>query len=130
MEGSNDIWDYQPHGCGATPAVPAGQLIDGFRALIHAAHARGIKVIGATILSFKATYESPAGFQRAEAIRQAVNHWILSCGQYDAVADFAAAVADPTDPQQLNPGYDSGDYLHPNDAGYQAIAAAIDINNL
>lgn len=131
MEGSNDIWDSQDsHGCGTTPAVTAGQIIDGFRALIHAAHACGIRVIGATILPFKANYESAADFQRAEAIRQAVNNWILSSGQYDAVADFAAAVADPADPQQLNPSYDSGDHLHPNDAGYQAIAAAINIDNL
>ena len=131
MEGSNDIWDSQAaHGCGTTPAVTAAQIIDGFRALIHAAHARGIKVVGATILPFKANYESAADFQRAEAIRQAVNNWILSSGEYDAVADFAAAVADPADPQQLNPSYDSGDHLHPNDAGYRAIAATIDIDNL
>jgi lysophospholipase L1-like esterase len=130
MEGSNDIWDYQDHGCGATPAVTATQLIDGFRALIQAAHARGIRVVGATILPFKADYESAADFQRAEAIREAVNNWVLSSGEYDAVADFAAAVADPADPQQLNPRYDSGDHLHPNDAGYRAIAAAIDIGNL
>ena len=131
MEGSNDIWDSQDsHGCGTTPAVTAEQIIDGFRALIHAAHARGIRVIGATILPFKANYESAADFQRAEAIREAVNNWILSSGEYDAVADFAAAVADPADPQQLNPSYDSGDHLHPNDAGYRAIAAAINIGNL
>ena len=131
MEGSNDIWDSQDsYGCGTTPAVTAAQIIDGFRALIVAAHARGIRVIGATILPFKANYESAADFQRAEAIRQAVNNWILSSGQYDAVADFAAAVADPADPQQLNPSYDSGDHLHPNDAGYRAIAAAINIRNL
>ena len=131
MEGSNDIWDSQAsHGCGTTPAVTAGQIIDGFRALIHAAHARGIRVIGATILPFKADVEPPADFQRAEAIRQAVNNWILGSGQYNAVADFAAAVADPADPQRLNPGYDSGDHFHPNDAGYRAIAAAINIGNL
>ncbi|HEY7014477.1 MAG TPA: GDSL-type esterase/lipase family protein [Streptosporangiaceae bacterium] len=130
MEGSNDIWDYQDHGCGTTPAVTAAQIIDGLRVLIRAAHARGIRVVGATILPFKADFESPADFQRAEAIRQAVNNWTLSSGQYDAVADFAAAVADPADPQQLNPSYDSGDHLHPNDTGYQAIAAAINIDNL
>ena len=81
-------------------------------------------------MPFKADFEPPADFQRAEAIRQAVNHWILTSGQYDVVADFAAAVADPADRQQLNPGYDSGDHLHPNDAGYRAIAAAIDLGNL
>ena len=130
MEGSNDIWDYQDHGCGTTPAVTAGQITAGLQALIQAAHARGIRVIGATILPFKANFESPADFQRAEAIREAVNNWVLSSGEYDAVADFAAAVADPADPQQLNPSYDSGDHLHPNDAGYRAIAATIDIGNL
>ena len=82
--------------------------------MIRAAHARGIRVIGATILPFKAgSHEPPADFASAEAIRQAVNHWILTSGQYDAVADFAAAVADPTDPQQLNPAYNSGDSLTP-----------------
>jgi lysophospholipase L1-like esterase len=131
MEGSNDIWDSQAdHGCGTTPAVTAGQIIDGFRALIRAAHARGIRVVGATILPFRADVEPPADFQRAEAIRQAVNKWVLNSGQYDAVADFAAAVADPADPRQLNPSYDSGDHFHPNDAGYRAIAAAINIGNL
>lgn len=131
MEGSNDIWDSQDNfGCGTTPAVTAGQIIDGFRALIQAAHARGVKVIGATILPFEANYESAADFQRAEAIRVAVNNWILSSGEYDAVADFAAAVADPADPQRLNPIYDSGDHLHPNDAGYRAIATAINIDSL
>ena len=130
MEGSNDIWDFQDHGCGATPAITAAQLIDGFRALIQAAHARGIRVVGATILPFKASYESAADFQHAEAIREAVNNWILSSGEYDAVADFATAVADPADPQQLSPRYDSGDHLHPNDAGYRAIAATIDLGDL
>jgi lysophospholipase L1-like esterase len=131
IEGSNDIWDSQDNfGCGTTPAVTAGQIIAGLQALIQAAHARGIKVVGATILPFKANYEQPADVQRAEAIREAVNHWILRSGEYDAVADFAAAVADPADPQQLNPSYDSGDHLHPNDAGYQAIAATINIDNL
>ena len=131
MEGSNDIWDSEgDFGCGTTPAVTAGQIIDGFRALIDAAHARGIRVIDATILPFKADVEPPADFQRAEAIRETVNNWILSTGEYDAVADFAAAVADPTDPQRLNPSYDSGDHFHPNDAGYRAIAAAINIDNL
>ena len=133
MEGSNDIWDSEaPHGCGdmTTPAVTAGQIIDGFRALIQAAHARGVRVVGATILPFKADFEPPADFQHAEAIRQAVNNWILSSGDYDAVADFAGAVADPADPQQLSPSYDSGDHFHPNDAGYRVIAAAIDLGAL
>jgi lysophospholipase L1-like esterase len=131
LEGANDIWDSQQNlGCGITPAVTARQIISGYQALIRAAHTQGIRVIGATIVPFKATFESPAGFAKAEAVRQTVNHWILTSGQYDAVEDFAAAVADPADPQQLNPAYNSGDSLHPNDAGYQAIAAAINLSHL
>jgi lysophospholipase L1-like esterase len=130
MEGSNDIWDYQDHGCGTTPAVTAGQIIAGLEAVIRAAHARGIAVMGGTILPFKADFEPPADFQRAEATRQAVNKWVLSCGEFDSVADFAAVVADPADTEQLSPSYDSGDHFHPNDAGYQAIAAAIDTDQL
>ena len=66
----------------------------------------------------------------AEAIRDQVNRWIRSSGEYDAVADFATAVADPADPEELNPAYNSGDFLHPNDAGYRAIAATINPNEL
>jgi lysophospholipase L1-like esterase len=73
---------------------------------------------------------SPAGFVRAEAIRDQVNHWIRTSGAYDAVADFARAVADPADPEELNPACNSGDFLHPNDAGYRAIAAVIKLNEL
>ena len=131
LEGTNDIWDSRNiPACGITPAVTARQLISGYQALIRAAHARGIRVIGATILPFKASYEQPADFAAAEAARQAVNHWILTSGQYDAVVDFAAVVADPADPQQLNPAYDSGDHLHPNDAGYRALADAIPLRQL
>jgi lysophospholipase L1-like esterase len=66
-----------------------------------------------------------------------VNHWIRTSGEFDAVvgfakavAGFAKAVADPADPEELNPAYNSGDFLHPNDAGYRAIAAAIKLNEL
>jgi lysophospholipase L1-like esterase len=131
LEGTNDIWDSRNiPACGVTPAVTAQQLIRGYRTLIRAAHARGIRVVGATMLPFKASYEQPADFAQAEAVRQAVNHWILTSGQYDVVVDFAAVVADPADPQQLNPAYDSGDHLHPNDAGYRALADAINLAGL
>jgi lysophospholipase L1-like esterase len=132
-EGTNDIWDSQAnHNCGTelTPVVTARQIISGYQALIRAAHAGGIRIIGATMLPFKASYETPAEFAPAEAVREAVNRWIRTSGQYDAVADFARAVADPADPQQLNPAYNSRDSLHPNDAGYQAIAAAINLSDL
>jgi GDSL-like Lipase/Acylhydrolase family len=114
-EGENDIWDSEPipGSCGQTPRVTADQLITGYQTLIRAAHARGVRIIGATILPFQAPYLSPAGFLRAEAIRDQVNHWIRTSGEFDAVADFATAVADPADPEELNPAYNSGDFLPP-----------------
>ena len=132
LEGTNDIWDSEGNygGCGQTPRVTADELIAGYETLIRAAHARGVRIIGATILPFKAPYMSPADFLRAEKVREQVNHWIRTSGEYDAVVDFAKAVADPADPEELNPAYNSGDFLHPNDAGYRAIAAAIKLNEL
>jgi lysophospholipase L1-like esterase len=130
--GTNDIWDSEGKfgGCGQTPQVTADQLIAGYQTLIRAAHARGVRIIGATIIPFKAPYMSPADFLRAEAIRDQANHWIRTSGEFDAVADFAKAVADPADPEELNPACNSGDFLHPNDAGYRAIAATIKPNEL
>jgi lysophospholipase L1-like esterase len=132
LEGTNDIWDSEGNfgDCGRAPRVTAGQLIAGYQTLIAAAHARGVRIIGATIIPFKAPYMSPAGFLRAEAIREQVNHWIRTSGEFDAVADFARAVADPADPAELNPACNSGDFLHPNDAGYRRIAATINLNGL
>lgn len=122
-EGENDIWDSEgDFGCGTTPRVTAEQLIAGYRSMIAAAHRRGVRIVGATITPFKADYMRPDQFARAEAIRDQVNHWIRTSGQYDAVADFAQAIGDPADPQRINPAYDSGDHLHPNDAGYEALA--------
>jgi lysophospholipase L1-like esterase len=69
-------------------------------------------------------------FARAEAIRDTVNTWIRASHEFDAVADFAHALTGTTDPDRLNPAYDSGDGIHPNDAGYQAMAQAINLNTL
>lgn len=124
-EGENDIWDSEHNfGCGQTLRVTAEQLIAGHRRMIAAAHARGVRIVGGTILPFKADYMQPAEFARAEAIRVQVNEWIRTSGEYDAVADFARAVADPSDEQRLDPSLDSGDHLHPDDAGYAALAVA------
>jgi len=131
LEGENDIWDSEANfRCGVTQRVTADELIAGYKTLIAAAHARGVRVIGGTIPPFKAPYMGAAEFDRAEAIREQVNTWVRTSGAYDGVADFANAVADPADPQQLNPMYNSGDFLHPNDAGYAALAASINLNEL
>jgi lysophospholipase L1-like esterase len=125
LEGINDIGIGvgQHSDAGLTPA----QVIAGYRDLIAQAHARGVRIFGATLLPYQdAGYYSPAG----EAIREAVNAWIRTSGAFDGIIDFDAVMRDPADPLRLNPGYDSGDHLHPNDAGYQAMADAIDLSML
>ncbi|MFC4855384.1 SGNH/GDSL hydrolase family protein [Actinophytocola glycyrrhizae] len=104
--------------------VTAEEIIGAHRQLIVRAHAAGVRVVGGTILPFRNDtlgFHSPAN----EAKRQAVNRWIRTSGEYDGVADFDAALRDPADPQRLRAKYDSGDHLHPNDAGMAAMAAAI-----
>ncbi|TMR06949.1 SGNH/GDSL hydrolase family protein [Actinomadura soli] len=131
FEGINDLGtggfpDY--FGCGASPKVTAQRLIAGHRALIQTAHARGITVVGATITPMKGFqgYDTP----EKEKVRDDVNHWIRTSGAYDAVADLDRALADPDVPDALRPAFDSGDHLHPNDAGANALAAAIDLATL
>ncbi|WP_432482253.1 SGNH/GDSL hydrolase family protein [Kineococcus esterisolvens] len=105
-------------------AVTAQQIIDAHRQLIARARQLGITAIGGTVLPFGG---DTLGFssEEAEAARQQVNHWIRTSGEYDAVVDFDAALRDPRDHRRLNPRYDSGDHLHPDDAGMRAMAEAV-----
>ncbi|WEB39210.1 SGNH/GDSL hydrolase family protein [Streptomyces yunnanensis] len=113
-----DLPTYKP-----APDNAPEQLIAGYRELIERAHAAGVRVIGATILPFKGSeYHTPA----AEAKRRAVNEWIRTGGAFDAVVDFAAVMADPAHPDALLPAYDCGDFKHPGDEGYRAMARALD----
>jgi lysophospholipase L1-like esterase len=126
LEGINDIGMR-----GNTPTpVTAPELINGHRALIRAAHARGAKVIGATITPTKGC-EYPGYYTAAgEATRDAVNQWIRTSHAYDGVADFDRALADPTDPDRMRADYNGGDWLHPNDAGMKAMAATVTLDAL
>ena len=91
-------------------------------AALKRAHARGIRVYGATLTPFEgAAYYT----QQGEAKRQALNAWVRTSGTYDAVIDFDAVTRDPMQPGRLLPLYDSGDRLHPSDAGYAAMGNAI-----
>jgi lysophospholipase L1-like esterase len=110
--------------CETPPVVSAAQIIEGHRAMIQAAHVRDVRVVGATLLPFK---HNPFYNESTAAIRDQVNDWIRSSGEYDAVVDLARALADPADPDALRPDYASFDHLHPNDAGMTAIAQAIDL---
>jgi lysophospholipase L1-like esterase len=110
-----------------TEAVSADDIIGGYLQLIARAHNRGIRIYGATLTPFDnvgAPYFSAAN----EAERQAVNAWIRTSGEFDAVIDFDKVVRDPSNPSRLLPAFDSGDHLHPNDAGYKAMADSIDLN--
>ncbi|WP_331764962.1 SGNH/GDSL hydrolase family protein (plasmid) [Streptomyces sp. NBC_01384] len=124
LEGINDIGNNA--GPGGAP-LTAQDLINGYRNLIQQAHAAGVRIIGGTLLPDKgAGYYSDS----AEAIRQAVNTWIRTSGAFDGVVDFEKAVADPAEPGALSPAFDSGDHLHPNEAGMQALANAVDLSLL
>ncbi|GIE35221.1 hypothetical protein Ait01nite_082660 [Actinoplanes italicus] len=107
-----------------TEIVSADDLIWGHRQLITRARQAGLRAYGATILPFKG---DTLGFYTPENERKrsALNRWIRTSGEYDGVIDFDAAVRDAADPERLAAAYDSGDHLHPNDAGMAAMAAAV-----
>jgi lysophospholipase L1-like esterase len=108
-------------------APKAEDLIAAYRELISRAHARGIKIIGATITPFEGV-DLPGYYSESkEATRQSINKWIRTSGAFDGVIDFDAVVRDPDHPTRLLPRFASEDNLHPNDAGYQAMADAIDL---
>jgi lysophospholipase L1-like esterase len=123
--GINDIGHP---GTGTIPlseAVTANDLITGYRQLIARAHEKGITVFGATLTPFEPTTIANFYSPQKETVRQQVNQWIRNSGEFDAVIDFEAAVRDPAQPTRMLAAYDSGDHLHPNDAGMQAMANAI-----
>ncbi len=130
LEGINDIGFRQTPNTGCSVPntnVSAAQIEQGYEQLITMAHAHGLKIFGATLTPFRgAAYWSPA----AEAKREAVNNWIKTSHAFDGVIDLAKAVADPFNPQYFNPAFNSGDNLHPNDAGYQAMANAVNLGLL
>jgi lysophospholipase L1-like esterase len=120
LEGVNDL-QQQPNQ--TDPAM----LISAYRQLIAQAHARGIRILGATILPFKGW---GAWNETLEAARATVNEWMRTSGEFDGVIDFDKVTRDPADPLTLLPAYDVGDHLHPNDAGYQAMANSVDLSKL
>jgi lysophospholipase L1-like esterase len=126
LEGINDIgWAFDANG--DTGPVSAADLIGAYKQLIARAHARGLKILGGTILPYEdAGYYHPEG----EAVRRAVNDWIRTGGAFDGVIDFEQAVRDPQHPTRYRGADQSGDNLHPNDAGYHAMSEAVDLKAL
>jgi lysophospholipase L1-like esterase len=116
LEGVNDL--------GGKPSPNAAELIAGYRQLIARAHAHGLKIYGATILPYggAAYYTAPADAERGK-----INAWIRTSGEFDGVVDLDAAVRDPARPERMRAELQSGDWLHPNDAGYRSMGDAIDL---
>ena len=119
-EGVNDLGGARPDSAMST----ATRLIDAYQRFIARAHARGIRVYGATITPFGGSfYDAP----QREAARSRVNDWVRHGGAFDAVIDFDGALRDPASPSRLRGDADSGDHLHPNENGYRVMADAIDL---
>lgn len=130
LMGINDIgWPDSAFARDDAP-MTAARLVEGYRQLAQAARARGVRILGGTIAPYEgslhgtalADHYSPA----KDAVRLEVNRWIRESGVFDAVVDFDAVLRDPSHPARLLPAYDSGDHLHPGDAGYAAMAQALD----
>ncbi|MEU3710943.1 SGNH/GDSL hydrolase family protein [Streptomyces catenulae] len=118
FEGINDVrW-----------GTSAPEVVDGLRALARRAHAHGLRVIAATVTPCEGYQDCTA---QVEERRQAVNAALRAPGAaFDAVLDFDAVVRDPARPQRMLPAYDSGDHLHPGDAGLAALATSVDLRKL
>ena len=132
--GINDIgWPGSPFAPNERP-VTLSELVFGYSQLIATARARGVRIVGGTLPPFEGALEGTpyAGHYSAakEQLRQDVNNWIRNKADFDSVVDFDALLRDPSKPRRLQAIYDSGDHLHPGDAGYQAMAEAVDITTL
>jgi lysophospholipase L1-like esterase len=133
LEGINDISFPGAKLGGSYLADPADMLsaedvIQAYRQLISRAHARGVKLIGATMTPCEGVVIPGYYSETKDAVRQEVNKWIMTSGKFDGVIDFDAVLRDPDHPSRLLPRFASQDGLHPNDVGYQAMADAIDLN--
>jgi lysophospholipase L1-like esterase len=133
LEGVNDI-GFPGATLGGQPLAGPGEtrsvadLIGAYQQLIARAHARGLKVIGATMTPFEGADFAGYYSDAKEADRQRVNTWIRTSGAFDGVIDFDKVLRDEQHPSRMQARYASSDHLHPNDAGYQAMANAIDLS--
>jgi lysophospholipase L1-like esterase len=123
LEGINDI-NSGTEAMNPKNETPLEELIAGHMQLIARAHERGVMIFGATLTPMDGLRGvTPARLSK----REALNHWIRTSGAYDAVIDFDKATRDPADSTRFLPAYDSGDHLHPSDAGYKAMAESVDL---
>jgi lysophospholipase L1-like esterase len=129
--GLNDIGAGWQGGTNPDQVITVDQIIQGYRQLIERAHARAIRIYGATLTPMEGFVVPIGPFSlyspENEAKRQQVKAWIRTSGEFDGVIDFDNVLRDPDHPSRLLPRFDSGDHAHPTDEGYQAMADAIDL---
>jgi lysophospholipase L1-like esterase len=137
MIGINDIgWPGSKLLSPGDPPASVERMIAGYRQLIERAHMHGIKIIGATLTpfedAFKGAFDALGDYYSPdkEKARQAVNKWIREPGHFDAVVDFDAVLRDPKRTARMQAGLSCADHLHPQDAGYKAMADSIDLKLL
>jgi len=125
LEGINDIKHIDKHGSLSNDHATALQLEFAMQQIAERAHSGGIKVYGATMLPFKGS--EFYSFKR-DTIRRTVNEWIRTSRVFDSTIDFDAIMRDPRDPLHMDPRFDSGDHLHPNDAGYNTMGNSVNLS--
>jgi len=134
LEGTNDI-GFPGARLGdllLAPAVDApttDEIVTGYKKLIQLSHARGIRIIGCTIMPTEGATIANYHTEAKERTWQSVNDWIRTSKEFDGVIDFDAVMRDPKHPERLIPNFASGDHLHPNDAGYEKMADDIDLSS-
>lgn len=129
--GINDLRKRLSAGSPESEPVSADDMIAGYKQLILRAHSRGVKIIVGTLLPWEnETFAADAYTPEGAAKRQAINAWIRSSGGFDGVMDFDRLLQDPAHPNRLLLKWDSGDHLHPGDAGYRHMGEAFDLSQL
>ncbi|HEX6594185.1 MAG TPA: SGNH/GDSL hydrolase family protein [Bacillota bacterium] len=121
LEGLNDI-GHVPH------TLDADEIIAGMKQIADEVRAKDVKIFAGTLTPFKGATIRNYYTEEGERTRQQVNEWIRTSGYFDGVIDFDEVLRDPNNPLYLHEDYDSGDHLHPNDAGYKAMAEAVDLS--
>ncbi|WP_049558294.1 GDSL-type esterase/lipase family protein [Nonomuraea sp. SBT364] len=117
-------------GMSGEPPVTSGALVEGFEALAGLARGAGLKILAATVGPFAGAVYPGVSTPEGLAVRREVNDWIRATGTFDAVFDVARAVEDPAAPDRIHPALDSGDGMHLNDKGAQAMADAVNLETL
>jgi len=127
LEGINDL-GHAGTSAPKSETVSAEDIIAGLEQMAQRAHENGLKIFGATLTPFEGTAFPGYFTPEKEVKRKAVNEWIRTGKAFDGFIDFDKAVRDPNHPDRMLAAYDSGDHLHPNDAGYKAMADAVDLS--